>query len=204
MKTLKRIVKEDVNLSANVEGGKIDIEDSDVRDQVNGYLNGITAGSFVTPYIALERVTKVLANYHIYLPRYTFMSGDSGVAVFPVNQFGTRIGMTNDGQVVTKHPSSFHVYFEYQMNDDGKYDVFCEIVDDDDLSNLLDDVNDDLQEATLSGPETGPRRTPGANPKAGMNMPDENCGDDEDDDKAKVRRIMSKIMSRMNESRRVR
>lgn len=194
MKTFRRIVKEEVNLSANVEGNRIDIEDSSVRDQVNSYLNGVTAGCFLTPYIALERVTKVLANYHIFLPRYSFMSGDSGAAVFPVNQFGTRIGMRNDGQVVTKHPSSFHVYFEYRTNDEGKYDVFCEIVDDEDLKQLMSDVNDELEEAVLAGPETGPRKKPGADSHSEPDLA-EDCGCSKT-----AMRAVKKVMAKLDEA----
>lgn len=198
MKTFKAFLEEEVNLSANVEGGRIDIEDSAVRDQVNGYLDGVTAGSFVTPYIALERVSKVLANYHIHLPRRSFLQGDSGVAVFPINQFGTKIGMTNDGEVVTKHPSSFHVYFEYQMNDHGKYDIFAEIVDKDELVDLLGDVEQELDEAVLAGPETGPRKKPGADsqsePALGT-MP--GC---EDDRTAETKRIIRMTIKKLQES----
>lgn len=161
------MIREEVNLTANVESGKIDINDSAVRDTVNSMLDGITAHCFITPYIALERVSKVLANFHIFLPKYTFMEGDSGLATFPVNQFGEKMGMTNDGHVVTTPSSPFTLWFEYQLNDTGKYDVFCMIVNQDEFHDLVNDLDDDmdddddLSEAVVL-PETGPRKMPGA------------------------------------------
>lgn len=158
------MIKEEVNIAANVENGKIDINDSAVRDTVNSMIEGVTAHCFLTPYIALERVSKVLANFHIYLPKYTFMEGDSGLATFPVHQFGEKVGMTNDGQVITKATSPYTLWFEYQMNDQGKYEVFCSVVDGDELRDLMSDLNDDseeLEEAVVR-PETGPRKVPGS------------------------------------------
>lgn len=146
MKTFKKYLDEEVNLSANVHSGKTGIDLSAVRDNINAYLNGVTACTFITPYIALERVSKVLANYHIFLPKYTFMEGDSGLAVFNVNQFGGKVGMNDDGEVVTSDDSPFSFYFEYNMNDSGTFDVFAEIVDEDELQELMGDLDDELED----------------------------------------------------------
>lgn len=231
-----KYLEEDVNLSANVQSGKVSLDLSAVRDNINAYLNGVTSCTFVTPYIALERVSKVLANYHIFLPKYTFMEGDSGLAVFNINQFGGKVGMNDDGEVVTADDSPFSFYFEYNMNDKGTFDVFAEIVDEDELQELMSDLEDEFEdegeeeekmneevvaegradnkakkrealkqaypekkklrdirseikgnvstfdprelkkeEACLSGPETGSRLTPGANPTmitTGVTIPD--------------------------------
>ena len=167
-------ISEEISRAANVESGKIDINDSAVRDNINSLIDGITCHGFITPYIALERVNKILASYHIYLPKYTFMEGDSGLATFPAHQFGEKVGMTNDGEVVTKATTPYTIYFEYQMNDYGTYDIFCSIVTDDELEELEDDVADELEDADEDDdelaeaynqgvhtlPETGPRKTP--------------------------------------------
>ena len=49
------MIREEVNITANVESGKIDINDSAVRDTVNSLIEGVTNQCFLTPYIALER-----------------------------------------------------------------------------------------------------------------------------------------------------
>ena len=154
-------ISEEISRAANVESGKIDINDSAVRDNINSLIDGITCHGFTTPYIALERASKVLASYHIYLPKYTFMEGDSGMATFPAHQFGEKVGMTNDGEVVTKATTPYTIYFEYQMNDYGTYDIFCSIVTEDELEDLMDAIGEELEEA-VTLPETGPRHKPGA------------------------------------------
>lgn len=178
-------LSEEVNPSFNVERGLVGVNVDAVRDNINILLAGVTNCSTVTPYIALERVRKVLAQFHIFLPKVSFLEGDHGVETFPIHQFGEMMGMRNDGEVVTKIENPYHLFFEYQMSDRGMFDVFCEIVNDDELEELLSDVEteiDDgdaedereakLDEASesikLSGPETGSKTIDGA--PEGMNV----------------------------------
>ena len=128
---------------AQTSKGFIGVDDAGVRDNINSLLTGATAKSFLTPYSALEKVSKVLANYHIFLPKYTFAEGNSGVTAFEVNQFGEKMGMTNQGIVKTVEDSPYFIYFEYQMNDLGMFEVFSEIVTEDELSELMDEYNDE-------------------------------------------------------------
>lgn len=133
-------VNEEVNISPLTYRGSIDINSDSVRDSVNTMLAGVTAKAFLTPYIAFERVRKVLAYFHIYAPGTTFLTGDHGVKTFPANQFDNITGMDDKGQVVSKLDSPFSIFFEYARNDEGLFDVFCEIVDAEDLHQLMADV----------------------------------------------------------------
>ena len=161
-------LNEETNPFAGTPEGFVGIEDSATRDYLNALLAGITAGHFLTPYIALERVSKVLANYQIFPPRTSFLEGDSGSAIWPANQFGGKFGMNNDGEVVTSPTSDYSIYFEYRMSDAGMYVIFCEVVSQDELDEILADVEDEMNdegeinEATLAGPETGTHPIPGA------------------------------------------
>ena len=131
---------------AQTSKGFIGVDDAGVRDNINSLLTGATSKSFLTPYSALEKVSKVLANYHIFLPKYTFAEGNSGVTAFEVNQFGEKMGMTNQGIVKTAEDSPYFIYFEYQMNDSGMFEVFSEIVTEDELSELMDEYNEEDEE----------------------------------------------------------
>lgn len=146
-------MKEETMPYANVKSGVMDIADSAVRDQINQLLAGVTNMKFVTPYIALERVAKTLANFHIYLPSQGFLEGDSGAASWPIHQYGAKIGQTNDGEVVTTPSAQFSVFFEYRMSDCGMFMVFCEVVDQDELEEIMDDLeaelNDESEEEEL-------------------------------------------------------
>tara|TARA_R110000772_G_scaffold99174_2_gene198868 strand:- start:22557 stop:24347 length:1791 start_codon:yes stop_codon:yes gene_type:complete len=137
-------------LSKNDSGGHVDIENDSVRDNINNLLAAVTASPAISPYTALERVRKVLAQFHINLPAHTFMEGSSGSTTFEINQFGSRIGMTDGGEVVTKGASGFTLYFEYEAQLDGKYAVFAEICDDDELQEILDDVEDEIEDAEMN------------------------------------------------------
>jgi len=163
---------EEVNPFQYTGKGKMDVRDAAVRDNINTLLTGALMACTLTPYIALEKVRKVLAYYHISIPGTSFMEGDRGIKVFDVEQFGLKFGMKNDGQIVNFNSvdkdmthgahidgenfnyftapgtentdEKFHIYFEYKMNDKGLFDVFSEIVTDDELEDLLDDAEEDI------------------------------------------------------------
>lgn len=158
---------------ANVRSGGMDIEDSAVRDNINSLLAGMTNGKFVTPYIALERVAKTLANFHIFMPAQTFLEGDSGTAIVPINQYGIKVGMSNASTFIKKgevgkdfthgphvegennelpnesdNTTKYTVYFEYRMSDCGMFEIFCEVVDEDELDEILTDLEAELNDDT--------------------------------------------------------
>ena len=202
------VIKEEVDITPYVERGLVGVNVDAVRDNINTFLNGSLGKCFVTPYIALERVRKVLANFHIFLPRTTFLEGDRGVEVFDIKQFGEVMGMRDDGSVVTKVSDPYSLYFEYKMNDKGMFEVFAEIVTQEELDDLMsaveDDMNDDddadddreekLDESSesvhMSGPETGARRITGQ-PDYGM-APDYYGGSGCDDEKPKMKLVIKK------------
>ena len=168
---------EEVNPFQFTAKGKMNVDDEAVRDNINSLLTGALMSCTLTPYIALEKVRKVLAYYHIYLPGVPFMEGDRGVQVFDVNQYGLKYGMKNDGQVVnlntttkdmthgphidgenfnSNHPpetkdtdEKFFIYFEYKQNEKGLFDIFCEIVTKDELDDLVNDVEEDINDEDI-------------------------------------------------------
>ena len=137
---------EEVNPTQYVDRGIMNVDDAAVRDNINTLLTGSLMACTLTPYIALEKVRKVLSYFHIHLPAVPFMEGDRGVHVFDVHQFGNLAGMRNDGEVVTKVSQPYSIYFEYQQNDKGMFDVFCEVVTQDELNDLLDDAEEDIND----------------------------------------------------------
>lgn len=147
MKRFREFITEGPSqLQTNKGEGTVDVENESVREGINALLAQATACSSLTPYIALFKITKVLGAFHIYLPQ-TKLSGERGHKVFEINQFGIKTGMTDDGKVVTADPSEYKIYFEYEMNDNGMYDVYCEIIDGQELDEIQDDI--DLEEQTV-------------------------------------------------------
>jgi uncharacterized Zn ribbon protein len=181
MKSFKRFLNEETMPYATNTRGIIDIDNSSVRDGLNSQIAGVMSGKFITPYIALERVTKALANYHIFIPRHSFLEGDSGMFVWPINQFGIKFGQQNDGTFVqdgevlkdtskgihpegedfktTQEPNKevnkpFSIFFEYRQSDCGMFNVFCEVVSQEELDEILADLesemNDDGEDEDLN------------------------------------------------------
>jgi hypothetical protein len=132
------IINEEIDSTANIDKGIVDVNAHPVRDAINNQLAQATSCGAVTPYIVLQKVRKILAQFHISLPPIIFLEGEHGVETVEIRQFGDIMGMNNAGEVVTKAEYPYHLYFEYQMNSYGMYDVFCEIVNEEDLEELLD------------------------------------------------------------------
>lgn len=126
-------------------GGKIDLNNESVLDAMNSALADVTASPSLTAYIAWGRVAKVLATYHVPLPK-TFLEGNRGHEVIPINQFGNKMGMTDDGKVVVNNESNLFLYFEWQQNDMGDFDIFAEVVTSVDLPELLKSYEEDVSD----------------------------------------------------------
>lgn len=146
MKKFKEYVNEEITPQALTDKNFVGVENSSVRDNINSLLSGVTTKSVVTPYVSLERVRKALAYYHIFIPAHQFMEGNSGNVIFNISQFGEKYGQTNTGEFISKNDSPYFLYFEYQMNDLGLFDVFAEIVDDDDLEEILGDYESEIED----------------------------------------------------------
>lgn len=146
MKTFREFVNEETMPFAQTEKGFVGIESPAVRDNINSLLAGVTDTEFITPYIALERVAKVLANFHIFLPKQTFLDSDRGMVTIEINQFGEKVGVTDNGEVVTQASSPYYLYFEYEVDDNGTFEVFSEVVTEDELDEILSDMDEDEEE----------------------------------------------------------
>ena len=153
MKKFKEFLNEEMMPYAQTEKGFVGVDNGPVRDNINIHLASVTARPHATPYHAMEMIRKVLAPFSIFPPQTNFLDGDSGHEVFQINQFGDKMGMTNDGKVVVKNFDPYHVYFEYQMNDMGSFDIFCEIVTEDELEEIMSDIEDEMENSNESSEE---------------------------------------------------
>jgi hypothetical protein len=150
MKKFREYLNEEMMPFAQTEKGFVGVDNGPVRDNINIHLASITAKPYATPYHAMEMVRKVLAPFSIFPPHMNFLDGDSGHEVFEINQFGDKMGMTNDGIVVVKNADPYFLYFEYAMNDRGGFDIFCEIVTEDELSEIMADIEDEMEDGNTT------------------------------------------------------
>lgn len=148
MRSFRDYLKEDVTPAALVKDGSIDLERSVVRDQINSSLAAVTADPAVTPYIALNKISKVLSYFHIILPKRMYLEGDKGIEAVELRQFGEKMGMTDQGEFIKEVPGKYHLFVEYHraspMNITyavptvgGMFKVTAKIVDKAELDRLI-------------------------------------------------------------------
>ena len=173
MKSFKQYLKEETMPYAATASGSININDPAVLDGLNALIAGVTNKKFVTPYIAFERVQKALANFLIFPPRPSFLQGNSGSYIQPISQFGDKLGVKDDGNFVkdgevlkdkthgphtpgeetgvisepnTEVEKEYTLFFEYRQSDCGMYNIFAEIVNQEDLDDILADLEAELND----------------------------------------------------------
>lgn len=137
---------------------KANLDEPETVDELNRFLAQVTAAGFVNPYAALQAVSKTLSTYGIVLPAVLYLPEPQGEEVFEVEQWGVHPGyshkfdaqdklgiQTNPGIVPyqdvktapEENDESLYVYFTYEMNVNGTYDVFCMVVDNEGLETVL-------------------------------------------------------------------
>lgn len=136
MKTFRDYLSEEVLPTALVADGSFDLEKDAVRAQINTILAGIASHSCVTPYHVLQRISKALAYFHIILPKKTYMEGERGIEVFELQQFGHKMGMTDQGEFVSGVPPKFYLYMVYSQVM-GRFVVSAKIVGEDELDHIV-------------------------------------------------------------------
>lgn len=148
MKSFLEHIKEEVLPSVQVSDGGLDIEKPAVRAAINAAIAGVVSQPAVTPYVVYNRLSKLLAQYHIALPR-KFLEGDKGVEVFEVKQFGLKMGMTDSGEFVNEVPTTHYLFIQYGIITPmgvtyakplvgGMFRVTARLVDKIELDRLLD------------------------------------------------------------------
>jgi len=113
-----------------------DLKDPRVIDDINNHLERKLDDKFLTPYIGLERMRKVLHPYGIVIPAVTWLNGDEGDKVFTVNQYS---GFGD----ITPH-ANYVVYMSWSYTPEkGSYDIYAALVTLDQLDFLLSTDNDE-------------------------------------------------------------
>jgi len=149
MKFREFLMQEEVSLP--VAHGTIDITDQATMLNINTLLARALDQEFLTPYIALEKVRQVLARFAVHLEGTTkLFDGDEGSFTFAIMQFGGVVDNTADGGVDTD--KTRFIYFAWELNEEGTFEVFASLVTSEELEELLDD--EDEEDAEDEEPES--------------------------------------------------
>ena len=160
IRSFKQFITETENSYAIAQSGvdSKSLHNKATLDLVNSRLSLATATPFITPYMGLGAVSKMLAYASIIIPQYVFMDKEAGELVFQVSHFGTPVGpdihqnwgKPGDG-------TGLFVYFCYEMRTDGYYEIFALVVNQEDLDGLLEtgmDKNDSADDESADDDES--------------------------------------------------
>lgn len=92
-------------------------------EEINQALDNCLVESYLNPYIGWLNSSKIMEKYGINLPRYVFRDLEEGVEVVPLSI----------------KESEYYFYYEYQMNEDGSYQSFATITDEQGLEELIEE-----------------------------------------------------------------
>lgn len=98
--------------------------------------------SILSPEIGFERIGKILSTYAINLPAILDLGQESAEEVFEVEQFGVPYGPLPSGEYGTNR-EPLYLYVYYFLNDDGFYEFFAQIVDEEELNDFLETEGDE-------------------------------------------------------------
>lgn len=135
MKTFREHLNEEVKIGALASGG-IDIERDAIRDEINGILSAIAVRPCVTPYASLNKIRKALAYFSIFLPKKVYLEGRHGIEVWEVNQFGDKMGFTDQGEWIKNVPCKYYLFFHYHRIG-SMYYLEAKIVDEKELESKV-------------------------------------------------------------------
>lgn len=145
--------------------GRSDLSDPRAIDNINNTLDRALDTYYLTPYIALERIRKVLAPFGIMIPAVIFMNSDGGSKVFPVHQWGGIYGSTGKSFDPTnmidtniEANPNYNLYVTWAYDRTRKtYNTYARIVTPEKLAELLS-MNEESSDGEETISEKNPKR----------------------------------------------
>ena len=110
----------------------VNISDSNVRDKINERLNHELTDVISSPETGIQKVRKVLMSYGLDMPALYDSDPDGDELVLDVQTF-------NEDEY-------FYLYLIYYLADDGRYDFYAELTDEEGLNEIMSDEEEDEEE----------------------------------------------------------
>ena len=108
------------------------LTDNEIRDELNSRLNHELTDMILSPESGIQRIRKVLHMFGLDMPALYDAEPDGDELILDVEQF--------DGQ------KQFYLYLIYYLADDGRYDFYAELTDDEGLTEIMSDEEEDEEE----------------------------------------------------------
>jgi len=121
----------------------ISIHNPKIRGEINVRLAGELDKLFISPEQGIQSVRKVLIRYSMDVPALYDADHDGDEIVLQLDQFGKVIDFINP-QV--EEVGQYYLYLIYYLTDDGNYEFYSEIVDEEGLNEIMSDEEEDQEE----------------------------------------------------------
>jgi hypothetical protein len=110
----------------------IGITDPQVREKINQRLNHELTDLILSPESGIQKVRKVLMSFGLDMPALYDAEPEGDELVLDIES------MSGDEQ--------FYLYLIYYLADDGRYDFYAELTDDEGLTEIMSDEEEDEEE----------------------------------------------------------
>ena len=124
--------------------GSISISNARVRAEINYRLDGELDDIFLSPESGIQRVRKVLHRFSLDMPALYDADAEGDEIVIRLDQFGRVIDFTN--LIPNKVEEIFYLYLIYYLTDDGRYEFYAELTDEEGLNEIMSDEGEDEEE----------------------------------------------------------
>jgi hypothetical protein len=128
---------------------KVNLSNESTRNEINRNLAAVLSSGSTNPYGSWIRVSKVLSMYGVNLPRVIFQDAEEGEEVVEIHQFGEKWGASLDGTVTQPNDvgyPDYYLYFNYGIGENGFYESFATVTDEEGLNDLIGDDVDEADE----------------------------------------------------------
>ena len=124
--------------------GSSQITNPRIRMEINYRLTNELYGSFLSPEGGIQSIRKVLHRYGFDMPALYDADAEGDEIVIRLDQFGRVIDFTN--LIPNKVEEIFYLYLIYYLTDDGRYEFYAELTDEEGLNEIMSDEEEDEEE----------------------------------------------------------
>ena len=110
----------------------ISITDPQVREKINQNLNHELTDLILSPESGIQKIRKVLMSFGLDMPALYDAESEGDELVLDIES------LNGDGE--------FYLYLIYYLADDGRYDFYAELTDDEGLTEIMSDEEEDEEE----------------------------------------------------------
>ena len=107
------------------------ITEPQVRDELNSQLNHELTNVILSPESGIQKIRKVLYMFGLDMPALYDAEPEGDEIVLDVDLIGNK---------------QYYLYLIYYLADDGRYDFYAELVDDEGLEDIMSDEEEDKEE----------------------------------------------------------